>query len=63
MSSNVRNRLKFAKISRKDLLCIKMGLEYLITVALKMTKFYVVYGTWTAAGDISPFHLELNVVV
>ena len=24
MSSNVRNRLKFAKISRKDLLCTKM---------------------------------------
>ena len=24
MSSNVRNRLKFAKIARKDLLCTKM---------------------------------------
>ena len=24
MSSNVRNRLKFAKIARKDLLCMKM---------------------------------------
>ena len=36
-SSNVRNRLKFGKISRKDLLCAKMkkmGIENFIIVAL-----------------------------
>ena len=37
MSSNVRDRLKFAKITRKDPFvgkCKKMGIENLIIVAL-----------------------------
>ena len=29
----------------------------------EMTKFSVVYGTWTATANFSHFHLELNAVV
>jgi len=29
----------------------------------EMTKFYVVYETWTTTANISYFHLELNAVV
>ena len=29
----------------------------------EMTKFCVVYGTWTTMANLSYFHLELNVVV
>jgi len=29
----------------------------------KMTKFYVVYGTWTTNANFSFFHVELNAVV
>jgi len=30
---------------------------------LEMTKFCVLYGTWTTAANFSYFHLELNAVV
>ena len=30
---------------------------------LEMTKFWVVYGTWTTTANFSYFHLELNAVV
>ena len=35
MSSDVRNRLKFGNIIRKDLLCTKMDVENLIIVAIQ----------------------------
>ena len=30
---------------------------------LEMTRFCVVYGTWTATANFSYFHLELNAVI
>ena len=54
MSSNVRDRLKFAKITRKHLLCWtnvkKMGIENLIIVALSV-KHIISQSLWRLADS------------